>query len=237
MEWCLEVTLAEAKRWLIGVKTTAPGADGVNVTLLTAWGVIGERVRALYEWRLRLGHYLHVFKTALVTMIPKPGRADLTTVKPWRPISLLPCLGKGLERLFNRRLSVEVVREGLLNNQLFGGLPKRAATDLVASVLYDVERWLLADARCKAEALFLTMDILGAFNAVFKYRLVKRMRELGFPLLVVKFVESFVTDRKGAVRFGRTVGPCLELSRGLPQGYAPLTALLRSVLRTSPTGL
>jgi hypothetical protein len=38
-------------------------------------------------------------------MIAKPGRRDLASPRAWRPVSLLCCLGKGLERLIARLLA------------------------------------------------------------------------------------------------------------------------------------
>ena len=67
-------------------------------------------------------------------MIAKPGRRDLTTPRAWRPISLLSCLGKGLERLIARRLAWAAIHHKVLHPQQAGALPKRSATDLVTAL-------------------------------------------------------------------------------------------------------
>jgi hypothetical protein len=55
--------------------------------------------------------------------------------------------------------------------QHFGALPGRAATDLVAAAVHDIEEsW----ARGKVASL-LTLDIKGAFDAVMLGRMVKRL--------------------------------------------------------------
>lgn len=48
-------------------------------------------------------------------MIAKSGRRDLTEPRAWRPISLLSCLGKGLERLVARRLAWVCIHYGVLH--------------------------------------------------------------------------------------------------------------------------
>ena len=99
--------MAEAEDACIRTPSTAPGKDGLTAMLLQlAWPAIGEAVRTLYEACLRHSCHPQVFKTAEVVMLPKVGKSDFTKFKSWRPISLLSCLGKGLERLVARRMAV-----------------------------------------------------------------------------------------------------------------------------------
>ena len=88
-------------------------------------------------------------------MIPKPGKRDLSLPGSWRPISLLSCLGKGLERLIARRVAWAAVEYRVLNSQQAGALPKRLAVDLVAALIHDVDQAL----NKKKVATLVTMDI------------------------------------------------------------------------------
>ncbi|EGU72186.1 hypothetical protein FOXB_17306, partial [Fusarium oxysporum f. sp. conglutinans Fo5176] len=94
-----EISLEEAQDATLRTGNTSPGADNITVKLLTAvWHIIGTHVRRLFEGCLAIGHHPKPFRAAEVVMIAKPGRRDLTNPRAWRPISLLSCLGKGLER-------------------------------------------------------------------------------------------------------------------------------------------
>lgn len=106
--------------------------------LRAAWDVIDKRVRQFYQRYLELGYHPQVFREAEVVMIPKANK-DPRTVKGWRPISLLSCVGKGLERLFGRRLAWLTVENKVLNPQHAGALPKRSAVDIVGCLHHDVE--------------------------------------------------------------------------------------------------
>ncbi|RKK33449.1 hypothetical protein BFJ69_g18733, partial [Fusarium oxysporum] len=141
------------------------------------WHIIGTHVRRLFEGCLAIGHHPKPFRAAEVVMIAKPGRRDLTNPRAWRPISLLSCLGKGLERLVARRLAWACIHHGVLHPQQAGALPKRSATDLVAALVHDIEE---AFARKKVATL-VTMDIQGAFDTVLRNRLILRLREQGWP--------------------------------------------------------
>lgn len=134
------ITLAEAEDATTKTGNSSPGADNIAVKMLrTVWDIIGEHVRRLYEGCLVVGHHPQAFCEAEVVMITKAGKRDPSTPRAWRPISLLSCLGKGLERPLARRLAWASVHYEVLHPQQAGALPKRSAVDLVAALVCDIE--------------------------------------------------------------------------------------------------
>lgn len=168
--WENDVSDDEARMCTIGCGNTAPGADGVSVELLEACcKTIGPCVTQLFRACIQLGTHPSCFKLAEVVLLEKPNR-DPTTVKGWRPIALLSCLGKGLERLLAKRMAHLTITCDVVGHQQFGALPKRSATDLVSCVVHDIE-----EARSQGWAsTFVTLDVQGAFDAVLHNRLVRR---------------------------------------------------------------
>jgi hypothetical protein len=161
-------------------------------------------------------------------MLPKPNKRDLTSARAWRPISLLSCLGKGLERLVARRLAWASIHRGVLHPQQCGALPKRSATDLVAALVHDIEE---AFARGQVATL-VTMDVQGAFDTVMRKRLARRLREQGWPAHLVRWVYAFMEDRSASVRYQDITTPSSPLQCGLPQG-SPVSPVL-FLLYTEP---
>ncbi|KAJ3455198.1 hypothetical protein MRS44_013798 [Fusarium solani] len=211
----LEISLDEVQYATLYTGNTSPGSDSITVDLLKAvWHIIGTHVCRLFERCLTTGHHPKPFKEAEVVMIAKPGRRDLTSPRAWRPVSLLSCLGKGLEPSFT-------------HNKL-GLSPKRSATDLVAALIHDIEE---AFARKKVATL-VTMDIQGAFDTVMRNRLVLRLREQGWPDHLARWAESFMRDRSARVRYQDTLTPFTPLQCGLPQG-SPVSPIL-FLLYTEP---
>jgi ribonuclease HI len=224
-----KVSLEEARYATTCIGNTSPGADNITVRMLQAtWHIIGPHVRQMYEGCLTLGHYPRAFKEAEVVMIPKPGRRDLSTPRAWRPISLLSCIGKGLERLVSRRLAWAAIHYGVIHPQQAGALPKRSAVDLVAALIHDIEESL---ARGQVATL-VTIDIQGAFDAVLRNRLTLRLREQGWPSHLALWVESFMSNRSASIRYQDITTPAAPLSCGLPQG-SPCSPLL-FLLYTEP---
>ena len=50
-------------------------------------------------------------------MLPKVGKKDKTSVHSWRPIALLSCVSKGLERIIARRIAWTALTNGILSSQ------------------------------------------------------------------------------------------------------------------------
>ncbi|KAF6515167.1 hypothetical protein HZS61_005073 [Fusarium oxysporum f. sp. conglutinans] len=224
-----EISLEEAQYATCHTGNTSPGSDNITVKLLEAvWHAIGTHVRRLFERCLTMGHHPEPFKEAEVVMIAKPGRRDLTEPRAWRPISLLSCLGKGLERLIARRLAWAAVHYSVLHPQQAGALPKRSATNLVTDLVHDIEE---AFARKKVATL-VTMDVQGAFDTVMRNRLVLRLREQGWPNHLARWAGSFMGGR--SARVAGIANPLLLYTEpiyrlGNPQGrfgYADDTAIL-----------
>lgn len=220
--WSNTVTEAEARGCCTNTGNTSPGQDGITVRLLqAAWPFIGEAIRDLYESCLTVGYHPTVFRTAEVSMIPKVGKTDYTSYRAYRPIALLSCISKGLERLIAKRMATTAVNRAILNPQHFGALPKRSAVDLTTCLTHDIEGALNSG----KEATLLTMDVQGAFDAVLPNRLAKRLREQGWPDTLVRWVLHFVTDRHALVRLDGTFAETRKLVCGVPQG-SPISPIL-----------
>ncbi|KAF4471945.1 reverse transcriptase [Fusarium albosuccineum] len=225
----LSVTYEEAKDAATCAGNTSPGSDNITVDLLKmAWPVVGELVRQLYEQSILLGHYPECLKHAEVVMIPKVGKRDLSSPGSWRPISLLSCLGKGLERLLARRIAFAAIEHGILHPNQLGALPKRSALDLACALTHIIEQALQAG---KVVTVAIA-DITGAFDATMKNRLVLRLRQQGWPAVMARWVLSFMTDRSATIRLQETLTEGKPLNCGLPQG-SPISPILY-LLYTQP---
>lgn len=78
------------------------------------------------------------FRLVEVVLLPKSGR-DSASVKLWRPIALLSCLGKDLKRLIAKQKSHLAIFANIVDQQQFRALPKRSTTDLISFVVHDIE--------------------------------------------------------------------------------------------------
>ena len=148
--------------------------DNVGVTLIkAAWNTVVKPLRNLYKACLRLGYYPEVWREVVAYILPKAGDRNLIKINLYRPISLLPYLAKGLNKLVTRRIAVLAVKYEVYILEYFRGYPARLTTDLTAYLVYDVKRALI---KGKVATLF-TKDVSGAFNAVYRNRLTRRIKK------------------------------------------------------------
>jgi hypothetical protein len=95
---------------------SAPGALGHTWRLLKwAWNAASDTIFDLISGCVRAGHHPRIWRIAIVCTVPKPNRADYSLAKNFRPISLLECMGKLIEKLIARLLYREIVTSPVLS--------------------------------------------------------------------------------------------------------------------------
>ncbi|RAL58910.1 hypothetical protein DID88_009330 [Monilinia fructigena] len=216
------IDMSDLEQAILKAGNTAPGADEIPTRILqVAWSIIKDFVLLLFRKCLELGHHPECFRLATTAIIPKPNKADYTNPRSYRPIALLSVLGKGLERLVAKKMSWLAIHYKTLASQQFGALPLRSSVDLTTCVTHDIESALKAGQK----TTLLTMDVKGAFDAVLPGRLINRLREQGWPNNLVKWIQSFATNRYIKIRLDGETGPKTALNCGLPQG-SPISPIL-----------
>ena len=217
-----EITTQELRNALLSAGNTAPGDDEITTAILKAgWHLLEQPIFRLFQKCLLLGHHPACFRTAILVILSKNNKPDKTSPRAYRPIALLSVLGKGLERLLARRMSWLAIEAKILAKQQFGALPLRSAVDLTTCLTHDVETALNQG----LVASLLILDIKGAFDSVLIGRLVRRLREQGWPDPLVRWVASFASNRKVRIRLDGSLGPLVEIHCGLPQG-SPISPIL-----------
>ena len=104
----------------------ASGSDEISFRVWRElWPVVGDHMLWLYNTSLELGYIPQRWKTARIVTLRKPGKADYTLPKAFRPISLLPTISKGIEAAVAARLSYITETHNLLPDNHFGARPRR----------------------------------------------------------------------------------------------------------------
>lgn len=150
--------------------TKAPGVDGLTAQILRkAWPVLGQDITRLCGRCITEATFPESWKEAKLMVIPKPGKDYLASPKSFRPISLLPVLGKALETLIIQDL---VEKTDLDAFRLQHGFVSGRSTITAISELYE---WTNAN-RCR--------HVWGAFLDI-----------IGSSLRTLKIVQSYLQER------------------------------------------
>lgn len=200
----------------------APVPDRINfrvIRLLWSWDA--ERIIALIRQCIRQGHQLYPWRIAKGILLRKPNKTDYSQVKSYRVISLLNCLGKVTEKVVAELISVWCESSVVLHQGQMGSRKQRSCTDAVARVMNRVEEtWNQG----KIAGLLL-MDVKGAFDHVSRNQLLRRMRDMKVDGNLIKWVGSFMTDRRLQLVIDGHCGKEVNLECGVPQG-SPVSPIL-----------
>ena len=218
------ITEEEVSRHLATTSNkSAPGPTGITYKLLK-WchAASPSRLPSLFNAAISWGH--HPWRCATVVPIPKPGKPDYRVAKAYRPISLLECCGKLLEKIVAKRILLDAARFNLLPARQFGSRDYHTATDAVLSMVHSVQTCL----KTGHVAGLLLFDIQGFFDNLHVDRLVHVVSLLGFAPSLCDWVRSFLTDRRITLSFNSEPLPEVVLNHGTPQG-SPLSPILSAL--------
>ncbi|XP_018404625.1 PREDICTED: RNA-directed DNA polymerase from mobile element jockey-like [Cyphomyrmex costatus] len=213
-------TLKDLDRALSSVrKKSSPGLDQIDYEIILSLSSdLLKHLLEIYNDIFTLGVLPSTWINSLVVLIPKPG---VTSV---RPISLIPCLAKIMERLIYYRVIWYIESRPVLPQIQSEFRPFRSCADNLASLTTKIYTGFLS--RSPTVAVFI--DIAGAFDNVIPHMLVNDLLDIEVPAFVRKFVENFISKRSlNFIVDGELLGP-FDSFKGTLQG-STLSPLLFNI--------
>ena len=197
---------------------SAPGEDQISYLILKNLDRENlSNIALIYNSCLKTGYFPNAWKQAKVVMLPKPGK-DLTKPTSYRPISLLPAMGKIFERIVASRLSAFLEKIDYFDENQAGFRKKRSTVDQLFKLSQSVSTAL----KKQKKAVGVFLDVEKAFDAVWleglKYKLGRP--EIGIPTKMIRLLSSFLTNRHLRVHQNSAISNKIELKAGTPQGSA-----------------
>uniref|UniRef100_V5GNF3 Putative RNA-directed DNA polymerase from transposon X-element n=1 Tax=Anoplophora glabripennis TaxID=217634 RepID=V5GNF3_ANOGL len=191
----------------------APGCDQIGNRILRKLphkGVMAllNIVNAI----LRLRRFPARWKKADV-IFPKPGK-NLTFAASYRPISLLPMMSKVAERIILTRLRESSDELRVIPDEQFA---YRSGHSTEQQILRLVEH-LSAGFNNRESTAAVFLDVAKAFDRVWHDGLLAKMLDFGYPVGLVKLVESFLRGRKLRAKVEGALSTYRDVEAGVPQG-------------------
>ena len=149
----------------------------------------------------------------MVQPVLKRG-CDKTDPSNYRPISIVSAVAKVFEKCINQHIVKYLEVNKLISDRQYGFRESRSTTDLLTCV---TDKWNLAVEQF-GEAFAIALDISKAFDKVWHENLICKIVAYGIDSITVKWIKSFLKDRKISVVLNGSSSPSFSPNAGVPQG-------------------
>jgi len=201
----------------------SPGHDGIeNFIIKRIANEISKPLTIIFNQSISTGNVPNQLKTAKVIPLYKKDNAEIYS--NYRPVSLLPCFSKILERLVFNRCIQHINKHDILNSKQFGFRSNHstsmAVTELVDKVNNAIEKG--------ETTIAVYLDLSKAFDTINHNILLYELDHYGFRGIVLDWFKSYLHNRTQYVYFNNVKSNPLNILCGVPQGsiLGPLLFIL-----------
>ena len=193
---------------------SAPGDDNIdNATIKRLPATALHCLVNIFNLCFQVGLYPDDWKRARVRMLLKPGKPPDDSAS-YRPISLLSCLGKILEKIIKIQIDSADSRYKLIPEIHAGFRPKRSTQECFLRLMETAG----AARKKKKVVVAAFVDVDKAFDRLNHDVIKYRVRRLPIPRKTVRLIASFLTNRKLYVVDGDICSMEVTMEAGAPQG-------------------
>ena len=191
----------------------ATGPDGIsNKIIRNIFPCIAGPICELFNYSISNGVYPTQWKRSHVIPIHKQG--DKSLVKNYRPVSLLCCISKVLEKLVSNKLMAFLLENNLISERQAGFMPK----DSTCNQLIRISDYILEAFEKGQDVIAVFMDISKAFDKVWTKGLLVKLENNGINGNLLKWFASYLTHRSQKVVLNGQCSQALSIGAGVPQG-------------------
>lgn len=227
------ITKNEIERIVKNLKDKkATGHDGISNKLVKAINqAFPYLLHAMFNQCLNIGLFPKHFKVGKIILILKKGK-DPADVKSYRPIHLLPTIGKILEKILVQRITFQTEKNKFWNKNQFGFRHGCSAENALLRIKEEIQKRQSRN----LDTILLSLDIRGAFDALRHKVIAEKINCLPISAKMLKIIANLLEDRKAAINTPEGL-VFHDITRGCPQGSCsgPLlwNAVIDALLKTA----
>ena len=210
----LEFSVSDVIEAIDEIKPNASsGPDEIPVTLLkNCKSTLAVPIHLLWSKSLASGEVPSFYKYSNVFPLHKKDSKALAS--NYRPISLTSHIIKVFERILRKKLVLHLEMNNLICGKQHGFRSGRSCLTQLLHHFDDVLESLTNNA--DFDSIYL--DYAKAFDKVDHKLLIKKLHLYGFNTKIIKWIESFLSDRKQAVVVDGHLSFLALIISGVPQG-------------------
>lgn len=187
------------------------GPDGVPTCILKRCSnLLCTPLTYLFNLSLKLGYFPEAWKDSFIIPLFKTG--SKSSISNYRGIAKLSAIPKLFEKLITEMLSHQV--SSLLSPKQHGFRKSRSTITNLLELTSIVNDGFIK--KKQTDAVY--TDFSKAFDKVNHDLLLFKLDLLGFSVMLLKWIESYLKNRKQYVKFRNSKSNYIYVSSGVPQG-------------------
>ena len=209
-----ELSLEELDKAFRNLKMNkSPGIDEISPNVVKAsFETIKTPLMHIFNLSFKTGQFPTKLKCGRVTPIYKTGKK--TDVSNYRPISILPCLSKVLERIMYNRLYEYLQINEILYNKQFGFQPKHSTQHAVMELISEITDGFEKN----MYTLGIFIDLSKAFDTVNHEILLNKLKNYGIKNKNLLWFENYLSNRSQCIEHESIKTNFKNIACGVPQG-------------------
>jgi len=221
----IHVTENDVKKTIQDMESNKPtGADGLPPIFFKICAEELAPVLAdLYNQMLSEGIFPKILKEAYLFPLYK-GKGSRNSVKSYRPISILSCSAKILEKIIYQSINTFLDDPEKLSDSQHGFRNQRSTLSATLRVTDDIK--IAGDQRLLTGAVF--VDFESAFDLIQPTILIQKLQDLGIRGKLLQWFTSYFKNRIIKVKKDDLLSDTLDMLIGAPQGSS-LSGILFAV--------
>lgn len=222
-----KVSEMEVYKVISSIKSCAKGIDGFNIQILQlCCPFLLPFLTHIINFCIENSVYPDAWKKGLIMPLPKINNPK--EYKDLRPISVLSCMSKVLEKIINMQLREHTEQNHILPDTQSGFRENHGCSTALANVTDNI---MQANDLGKITVLTL-IDFSKAFDTINHEVLLSILHFIGLSDEAVKFFANYLSNRSQSVKINNKLSQFLNVSSGTPQGSI-LSPLLYAIYTSS----
>jgi len=165
---------------------SAPGIDQTDYNVISSLPCeYLNLLLKIYNNILFEGSFPNQWKHSLIVLIPKPDDGS------FRPISLLPCFLKIMEKMIYNRIQWHAESQYIIPDNQLGFRPDRSCIDSLVILSCGIHNGFINN----SSTICAFLDIKGAFDNVILNILIQDLENIGIPTRVKMFILNLISSR------------------------------------------